>query len=406
MSKADIQSYRSESGDLAALEVALIESMVHKDQAPVSLNPVEEARVCSRLVSELGLSYQQIGDRVGCHKARVANLMRLLQLSDEVLELMACGELSEAHGRALLLAKDPEARRQLAREAIKRGWSTRMLQARARESNTDVAKSLRYPEEQEPDPAQGPDVAAQQVLQRAGTIAWATALGAITVEALAERDQLPTVAAQERLDEAVGLGLMEQHSVLVGYPSLYTATVAGRRLARKHEEAGGYRYPKGLRTARVTIKDARHAIACAGVAAALERRYPGHRVIGERELHRDERERGRRLASVDVFRYGQRRSHFPDIVIWPPSAAGEAEVPLPVAVEVELTLKSREELTAICRAWNRARHIEAVLYLAETRKLEERLLDTIEQVEAEDMIVVNPLSAILKPLPGFPLDDR
>jgi ParB-like chromosome segregation protein Spo0J len=403
MSQTDTQSYLSKSGDLAALEVTLIESMARKDLAPVRLNPVEQARVCSRLVSELGLSYQQIGDRLGCHKATVANLMRLLQLPDEVLELVADRELSEAHGRVLMLAKDPKARRELAHKAVQGGWSTRMLGARARESNTDLAKSLQDPEEQVP-PAQAPNVPAQQTIQRAGMIAWAAALGAITVEALADRDQVPAVVAQERLDEAVGVGLMEQHSVLVGYSSLYTATVAGRRLARKHEDVGGYKYPKGLRTARVTIKEARHTIACAGVAAALERRYPGHRVIGERELHRDEREQQRRLASVDILRYGQRRSHFPDIVIWPPSTSGEP-APLPVPVEVELTLKSREELTAICRAWNRAHHIEAVLYYAETTKLEERLLDTIEQVQAE-MIIVNPLSEILKPLPGFPLNDQ
>jgi hypothetical protein len=150
------------------------------------------------------------------------------------------------------------------------------------------------------------------------------------------------------------------------------------------------------------------------VAAAFERRYPGHRVIGERELHRDERKARRRLASVDIRRHGENRSHFPDIVIWPPGTLVDPDTPpsptsapapsaLPIAVEVELTLKSKQELTAILRAWANCRHIEAALYYAETVKVEEKLLDVIEELKADDMIVVNPLSEMVKALPGFDL---
>jgi hypothetical protein len=242
----------------------------------------------------------------------------------------------------------------------------------------------------------------QQAIQRARTIAWASALGAITPEALSERDTLSPATAKERLDEAVGLGLMDKHSVLVGYSDLYTATNAGRKLARKHADVGGYSYPDGLRTARVTIKEARHMIACASVAAALESRYPDHRVIGERELHRDESSQKRRLASVEIRRHGQMGSHYPDLVIWPPPAAG-SPTPLPIAVEVELTMKSKEELTAICRAFARSRHIEGAIYYAETTKIEERLFDTVEEVQGEAMVAVNPLSEIVKSLPGFEL---
>lgn len=239
-------------------------------------------------------------------------------------------------------------------------------------------------------------------IQRARTLAWATALGAITVEALSVRDGLSTATAKERLDEAVGLGLLTRHALLVGYSDLYTVTRSGRTVARKHADAGGYSYPEGLRTARATIKDARHTIACASAMASLERRYPDHRVIAERELHREERTQQRRLASVSVHRYGQTRSHYPDIVLWPPPTPGDPP-PLPIAVEVELTMKSKEELTAICRAFARCRHIEAAVYFAETTKLEERLLDTVEQLNAEEKIVVVPLSMIVESLPGFEL---
>lgn len=243
-----------------------------------------------------------------------------------------------------------------------------------------------------------------KIIQRARSLAWATALGAITAEALAERDGLSTAMAQKSLDEAVSLGFMERHSVLVGYSALYRPTTAGRRLACKHADAGSYAYPKQLGRACVSIGAARHTIACVSVVAALERRYPRHRVIGERELHRDERSQGRRLGSVDIHS-GETRSHFPDIVIWGPSEPGKPP-PLPIAVEVELTLKERERRTAICCAWIDARHIEMVHYYAETPKVEKGLLDTIEELKAGDKIVVRPLSEILRPLPGFDLSRR
>jgi ParB family transcriptional regulator, chromosome partitioning protein len=112
--------------DLAALQAALIENMARED-----LNPVEEARACATLVRELGLSLEQIGDRVGRSRAAVSNSMRLLGLSEEILELLERGALSEGHGRALLMAKDGESRRTLASKAVEEGWSVRTLEARA-----------------------------------------------------------------------------------------------------------------------------------------------------------------------------------------------------------------------------------------------------------------------------------
>jgi hypothetical protein len=241
--------------------------------------------------------------------------------------------------------------------------------------------------------------------ERAEFLAWSTRLGPITAEALSQRNDLSKKKARERLNEAVRLGLMEKHSVLVGYSDLYTVTVAGRSLARKHAQAGGYVYLTRMRTAHVNNREVRHTIACAGVAAALERRYPDHRVIGERELHREESKAGRRLASVELGRSrNERRSHAPDLVAWPPAMDGEP-APLPVAVEVELTLKSQPDLTANCSAWARCRIVEATLYFVETKAIETRLLDTIEELGAEDRIVVNPLSEILEPLPGFEFED-
>jgi ParB family chromosome partitioning protein len=115
--------------DRDSLELALIENMARED-----LNPIEEARACSLLVDELGLTREEIGRRVGRSRVAVSNLLRLLDLPDEVLELLTEGRLSEGHGRALLMAPDHADRRRLARAAADEGWTVRETESRAREA--------------------------------------------------------------------------------------------------------------------------------------------------------------------------------------------------------------------------------------------------------------------------------
>ena len=120
--------------DAEALELALIENMARED-----LSPIEEARACAALVEELGLTREEVGRRVGRGRVAVSNLIRLLDLPDEVVELLQEGSLSEGHGRALLLAEDHGARARLARSAVQEGWSVRVVEARAREANASGA---------------------------------------------------------------------------------------------------------------------------------------------------------------------------------------------------------------------------------------------------------------------------
>ena len=121
-----------EREDAEALEAALVENMARED-----LNPIEEARACAALVEELGLTREDVGRRVGRSRVAVSNLVRLLDLPDEAIELVQDGALSEGHGRALLLAHEHGDRRRLAREAADQGWSVRVTEERARESNSD-----------------------------------------------------------------------------------------------------------------------------------------------------------------------------------------------------------------------------------------------------------------------------
>jgi ParB family chromosome partitioning protein len=69
---------------------------------------------------------------VGRSRVAVSNLLRILDLPDEVLDLLSDGTLSEGHGRALLMASDHADRRRLARTAVQEGWTVRHTEAEAR----------------------------------------------------------------------------------------------------------------------------------------------------------------------------------------------------------------------------------------------------------------------------------
>jgi hypothetical protein len=210
-------------------------------------------------------------------------------------------------------------------------------------------------------------------------VRWMTRLGAVTAQALAERNGCSPASARGRLQAAARAGLATRVRPLHGSPSLFTATRAGLALA-------GLR---GEEPTRVCAASASHQIACAHAAAALERRYPHHLVCGERELQRDERALGGRLASARMSwrsRWGD--SHRPDLVIWP-AAAGAG----PVAVEVELTPKAPARLLEICRAWARCRHVAGVLYLAAPAALAP-VARAIRAASAEDRIALLGLEAL------------
>jgi ParB family chromosome partitioning protein len=136
-----------DTDDWERLDLALAENM-----ARVDLNPIEEARACAMLVDDLGLTKQEVGRRVGRSRVAISNLIRLLDLPEEALELIERGELTEGHGRALLLCKDHGARRSLALEARDGAWSVRETERRAREAEGQPEpQSKRFTRELHPD---------------------------------------------------------------------------------------------------------------------------------------------------------------------------------------------------------------------------------------------------------------
>ncbi len=130
--------------DTRRIQTALIENVARED-----LNPVDEARACATLVEDLGLSKEGLGRRLGRTRPAVSNLIRLLDLPDEVLDLLAERELSEGHGRAILQAEGNDARRLLARAAVAGGWSVRETENRARAGRgAQAAKVIPHPDQE------------------------------------------------------------------------------------------------------------------------------------------------------------------------------------------------------------------------------------------------------------------
>jgi len=136
-----------DTDDWERLDLALAENM-----ARVDLNPIEEARACAMLVDDLGLTKQEVGRRVGRSRVAISNLIRILELPEEALELIERGDLTEGHGRALLLCKDHGARRSLALEARDGAWSVRETEQRAREAEGQPEpETKRFTRELHPD---------------------------------------------------------------------------------------------------------------------------------------------------------------------------------------------------------------------------------------------------------------
>lgn len=113
--------------EVRRLQTALIENVARED-----LNPVDEARACAALVEDLGLTKEELARRLGRSRASISNLIRLLDLPDAVLELLASGQLSEGHGRAVLQVRGVDARARLAGRAAAEGWSVRETERRAK----------------------------------------------------------------------------------------------------------------------------------------------------------------------------------------------------------------------------------------------------------------------------------
>jgi ParB family transcriptional regulator, chromosome partitioning protein len=109
--------------DRRSLEEALVENLHRQD-----LNPLEEAAAYQQLVDEHGLTQDEVAQRVGKSRPAVANAIRLFQLPGAVQRLVARGDLSAGHARALLAAPDSDVQERLAARVVAEGLTVRQVE--------------------------------------------------------------------------------------------------------------------------------------------------------------------------------------------------------------------------------------------------------------------------------------
>ncbi|MBL8250919.1 MAG: ParB/RepB/Spo0J family partition protein [Candidatus Competibacter sp.] len=119
--------------DRAAIAMALIENIQRED-----LNPLEEALALQRLIDEFELTHQQAADAVGRSRATVSNLLRLLELGEEVRQWLRERKLDMGHARALL-PLPPALQLEAARQVLLRGLTARETEELARRLQRDTA---------------------------------------------------------------------------------------------------------------------------------------------------------------------------------------------------------------------------------------------------------------------------
>ena len=120
-----------ELDDAAAAQAALIENIQRED-----LNPVEEAKAYQTLLDTYGMTQENLAKQLGKSRSQIANMLRLLDLDEAILQALATGELTIGHAKALLSVKDPADRLALAKQIIAEGdFSVRAAEAAAAKYN-------------------------------------------------------------------------------------------------------------------------------------------------------------------------------------------------------------------------------------------------------------------------------
>ena len=116
--------------DRKVAELSLIENIQRED-----LNPIEEALAYRALATEYGLTQEELSEKVGKSRSAIANSTRLLDLPDDVLEMVANGDISAGHGRTILGLKARENMLLLANKVVEYDLSVRQLEEEVKKMN-------------------------------------------------------------------------------------------------------------------------------------------------------------------------------------------------------------------------------------------------------------------------------
>lgn len=134
---SEIPAVILEGDDLKAAQVSVIENVQRED-----LNPIEEALAYQTLLDGFHLTQEEVSRQVGKSRSAIANLLRLLDLPDEVLEMVKTGKLSAGHARALLGLKNPEHMVTLANKIIEKDLSVRDVEKTIRLFNYEPGNAM------------------------------------------------------------------------------------------------------------------------------------------------------------------------------------------------------------------------------------------------------------------------
>ncbi len=127
---AEIPAIILDKSDKAVAEIALIENIQRED-----LNPIEEAMAYKSLRTEYDMTQEELSERIGKSRSAIANTLRLLELPEEILLMVASRELSAGHARTLLGVRDPEDMLLLAQRAAEGDMSVRQLEDEVKKIN-------------------------------------------------------------------------------------------------------------------------------------------------------------------------------------------------------------------------------------------------------------------------------
>jgi ParB family chromosome partitioning protein len=162
---ATVPAIVREADDRDSILLALVENVAREQ-----LSAVEEARAYAVLIDEFDLSLGAVAERVGRSKPSVSNRLRLLELPEEVLWMLARGELAEGHARAVLAVPEHDERRRLAKRIAERGLSVREAERAARSAGART-RTRRRAQPVDPALAERARVAAQRLTGFAAHVA-------------------------------------------------------------------------------------------------------------------------------------------------------------------------------------------------------------------------------------------
>ena len=132
-----------EADDKKVMELGLIENLQRED-----LNPMEEAEGYLVLLTDYGMTQEEVAQRMGKSRPAVANALRLTSLPPEVREMLVEGRLTAGHGRAVLMVEGEKAQVAFAQLLAEQGLSVRQAEAAAKKFTLEAKKEKAKPEDE------------------------------------------------------------------------------------------------------------------------------------------------------------------------------------------------------------------------------------------------------------------